>query len=69
MIIGAHCLDLSTPALGGASGPGAIQLAQRQLPGRLLIELMRHGVHRALWRVDVYVGKPEQPLQRTLLDA
>jgi hypothetical protein len=69
MIISAHRLDVSMLALGGASGPRPIQLAQRKLPRSLLIELMRHGVHRTLWGVDVHVGQPEQPLQRTLLNA
>src|SRR5688500_4702159 len=69
MIISAHRLDRSMLALGGASRAGPIQLVQRQLPSRLLIELMRHRVHRALWGVDVYVGQQEQPLQRALLDS
>ena len=69
MIIGPHLLDGSTLALGQASGPGPIQLAQRQFAGSLLVQLVCHGVHWPSWGMNMNIGQPEPPLQRTLLDA
>ena len=56
-------------ALGGSSGARAIQLAQRQFSGCLLVQLVCHCVHGSSWGVDMDIGQAEQSLQRTLLDA
>ena len=69
MIISAHHFDRTMLSLRSAGGSSPIQLAQCQLPRSVIVKLVGNGVHWPARCVDMDVGQPEQPLQRTLFDA
>jgi hypothetical protein len=69
MIIVRYRCDRASLAFRGSSDAGSIELTKRELSSSMFVELVGYGIHRPSRSVDMDVGQPKQPLQRTLFQA